>query len=52
MYVHGVAALLLIIFDVLMFFGVIPFTKEVVAGLFALVALAFVGPYFIRTGTP
>jgi hypothetical protein len=49
MYVSGVIAILVVLFSVLMMFGVIPFTEKVVGGLFIGVCLGFVGPFFIKT---
>jgi hypothetical protein len=49
MYVGGVAAILLVLFAVLLMLGVVPMTSLVVGGLFLLVAVGFAGPFIVRT---
>jgi len=47
-YIPGVAAILVLIFSVLLMLGVLPFTPVVVGALFVCVCLGFVGPYFVK----
>lgn len=49
MYISGGVGLLVFIFAVLMIFGVVPFTREVVGALIAGLCLGFVGPFVVRT---
>ncbi len=52
MYIGGIAAIVLLMFSVLMMVGVIPMNEKFVGGMFLLIAIGLFGPLVDKYGRP